>query len=80
MASILATLKISKAVGDDGNEITPEPKFLPGLVAYVVFSSSLWVLGLTYEGIMIRQPVPYQCNIKPRNNSAYTLAIQANTS
>jgi len=31
IASILATLQISKAVGDDGNEIVPEVGFTYGL-------------------------------------------------
>ena len=31
IATILATLQISKAVGDDGNEIVPEVGFTDGL-------------------------------------------------
>jgi len=31
IATILATLQISKAVGDDGNEIVPEVAFTDGL-------------------------------------------------
>jgi hypothetical protein len=31
MATLLATLKISKALDDDGNEITPAPKMVTGV-------------------------------------------------
>ncbi|KAF8064434.1 cytochrome P450 [Lyophyllum atratum] len=58
MASILATFNISKAIGDDGKEITPEINLSCGITS---------------------QPSPFQCRIRPRNEQAKALIIQADT-
>ncbi|RDB17677.1 O-methylsterigmatocystin oxidoreductase [Hypsizygus marmoreus] len=56
IASILATLTISKATSDDGKEITPELSLSNGIVS---------------------QLQPYKCRIRPRNERARSLIIQA---
>jgi hypothetical protein len=38
IATIFATLQISKAVGDDGNDFTPEVRFVVGLTRYRRFA------------------------------------------
>ncbi|KAF8077572.1 cytochrome P450 [Lyophyllum atratum] len=58
MASILATFNISKAIGDDGKEITPEINLSCGITS---------------------QPSPFQCRIRPRNEEAKALVMQADT-
>lgn len=73
ITTILATLDISKAIDHNGNEITPVPEFSPGLVACVIL---LHVLELKTDSC--RQPVPYECTIKPRSKKTHFLIAQVN--
>ena len=41
MVTMLATLDISKAVGEDGKEIIPDVQLTPGLTRYVFLKCSL---------------------------------------
>jgi len=73
MATILATLSISKVRGDDGKEITPEAAFTLGITRFV-FTSYDVACDLTtgYSSL----PRPFVCSIKPRNEMARSLISQ----
>ncbi|TFK34318.1 cytochrome P450 [Crucibulum laeve] len=61
IASTLAMLSISKAVGKDGKEITPDFKFN----AHMINASS-----------GSRHPSPFVCNIKPRNEATASTLME----
>lgn len=65
IASILATLKIEKAVGEDGKEIIPEVEFTTGLTWCVVALVVLFFVVST-KLFFSSHPKPYKCNIRPR--------------
>jgi len=76
MATILATLSISKVKGDDGKEFTPEAVFTLGITRFV-FSSYDVACDLTigYCGYS-SLPRPFVCSIQPRNEMARSLISQ----
>lgn len=45
MVTMLATLNISKAVGEDGKEITPDVELTPGLTRYVTMNAGLFEIA-----------------------------------
>ena len=77
MASILATLDVTKAIGDDGKEITPPLKFISGIARY---RSTQPVLRLNTESACGSHPAPFRCNIKPRDLAAQSLLAEIDTS
>jgi hypothetical protein len=81
VASILATMRISKALDKDGKEIIPDVKFTGGLTRYHLH---LLVLLAFPDSHQMREspshPVPFKCNIQPRSETARSLITQADTS
>lgn len=77
VASILATLKIEKAVDDQGKEIEPVDDHMSGIVACVPSHShslSYVVLKLSLYR-RYRYPLPFKCNVKPRSLTAEKLIM-----
>ena len=72
MATILATLSISKVNGDDGKEITPEPEFTLTITRSVFPNHLGHYLTIGY----CSTPSPFPCSIKPRNEMAKSLIAQ----
>jgi len=75
MVSILATLHITKAKDELGNEIDIQPEFTTGIVVcalYICFKCSV----LTDAD---RHPKPFPCSIRPRSAEAEQLIRASNT-
>ena len=76
---MLSALSITKAVDENGHEITPEIAFDVGLTAYVVFD--LQLPGSQFPDIFSRdafsKPKDFKCVIAPRSEKAKSLVMQA---
>jgi len=76
VVSILATLHISKAKNELGNEIDVSPEFTPGIVSCVFYTVRFSPGSLTK---CKRHPKPFPCSIVPRSSKVEQL-IRMNNS
>lgn len=74
-ASLAAAFNVSKAIGEDGKEITPDCEFISTLVRYV-HSLVLQSNPITTR-LISSHPKPFKCSIQPRDEMAARLISQA---
>jgi hypothetical protein len=71
MASMLATLDITKAVDEKGNVIEPEIQYDNSIFRYVICPST--ASQTPYRNGTIRIPNPFAVSLKPRSEQAVAL-------
>ena len=75
MATVIATLDISKAKDDHGHEIEPQCDYTPSMVRYV-FQYMLPVIAISFV-IFYSHPLPFETCITPRSEKAIALIRDA---
>ena len=80
ISSIVATMDITKARDDDGNEITPPESFKSGFVRYVMCHWRLSECLNSKWSLMrpISRPEKFECVITARSQKAIELINQMN--
>ncbi|KAG5637844.1 hypothetical protein H0H81_002981 [Sphagnurus paluster] len=79
IASMIATLDISKAVDDNGKIIEPSYEYVSALVRYATYPRAPGFSFLMKNYITVpSSPLPFKCSIKPRSPQAESL-IRATT-
>jgi hypothetical protein len=72
IASVLSVYNITKAVGDNGDVITPQVKLKPGTIWYVAT-----IAERVRPYILSSHPAPFECVIEPRSATALALIQHA---
>jgi len=75
MVTMLATLDISKAIGEDGEQITPDVELTPGLTrsddSHYIFIDEYGVHNANLNSFS--HPTHFPCVMKPRSRLAREL-------
>lgn len=75
LATLIATMNIRKARGEDGVEITPRLDYTSGIVRYAALIVDRNTTGLVIQSYS--HPKPFPCDILPRSEKARQLILDS---